>query len=130
MGPQYRVVRLSPKDAQSIITSTGFLSNNGQVRILAALVIKGAWIKHSARLWPVDSPTSGMENRCYMAFNKLGLSDLCAKSKARLHIARGPLLAVRVALEWLAEEMRRLVTKSRSSGNFSMIHQPSFLFAQ
>lgn len=71
-----------------------------------------------------------MENRCHRVFNELGLSHLYAESKAQLYIARGPLLALWVALEWLGEEMRLLAAKYRRSGDFSTIHQPSFLFAQ
>lgn len=104
--------------------------NSRQAEVEAVHVIKASWIKYLARRRLVGSATSGMENRCHQAFEKMHLSRLYAPSRMKLFIVRGPLLVVRVALEWLADEIRPIIDESRYSGFGGMIFRPHVMAVQ
>lgn len=69
-----------------------------------------------------------MEASCHKTFNELNLSRLYATSKTQLYIVRGPLLVVKVALQWLGDHVTRQVAEIRSEGTLSMLH-PKYMIA-
>jgi hypothetical protein len=125
---QYQIVQFDFTRAFSNIALTWVTGSREQTRMTwAACVIQAHWAKRTTQCPVSHYQLSVLEKRCIEKFSTFRLSNLRTTNKARLHLVRGPLLTVLVALEWLVERLRPIVSEPTRIGILGLVQRPRLL---